>query len=443
MGKIPKGKNMSIQTHIETLAVHGGQKPDPVTKARGLPVWRTTAYNFDSAEHGANLFALKELGFIYTRLGDPTGQILENRLVLLEGGAAAVVTASGTAAIHYTALTLAKAGDEIVSAQNLYGGTFTMFSVLLKDQGITVKFVDARNPENFKKAITAKTRFLYTETIGNPGLDVVDIRAVAKIAHEHRIPLVVDSTFTPPVNYRPIEDGADIVIHSLSKWIGGHGAGIGGVVIDSGTFNWKKSNVPLFNEPDPAYHDLKWAHDLPEQLAPIAFALRFRTGPLRNLGACLSPDNSWIFIQGVETLSLRMEKHNQNAIAVARWLLAQPKVAWVRYPGLESDPAYPVASALFKKGFGGMVVFGIKGDSTESGKTKGERFINSLRLFSNLANVGDAKSLAIHSASTTHSQMTDKEQLDAGLPPDLVRLSIGIEHIDDILADLEQALAKS
>jgi O-acetylhomoserine (thiol)-lyase len=248
---------MAKNLHIETLAVHGGQSPDPTTKARGVPVWRTTAYNFNSAEHGANLFALKELGYIYTRLGDPTGAVLENRLALLEGGAAAVVTASGTAAIHYTVLTLARAGDEFVSAKNLYGGTYTMFTVLLKDQGIQAKLVDALDPENFRKAITPKTRFLYVETIGNPALDVVDIESIAKIAHEHNIPLVVDSTFTPPVNYRPIEDGADIVIHSLSKWIGGHGTGIGGVVIDSGKFDWKKGNVPLLTEPDPACAGLR------------------------------------------------------------------------------------------------------------------------------------------------------------------------------------------
>lgn len=432
---------MSEKTHIETLAVHGGQTPDPVTKARGLPVWRTTAYNFNSAEHGANLFALKELGFIYTRLGDPTGQILENRIALLEGGAAAVVTSSGTAAIHYTALTLAKAGDEFVSAKNLYGGTYTMFTVLLKDQGINAKLVDALDPENVRKAITDKTRFVFVETIGNPGLDVVDISAIAKIAHEKGLPLVVDSTFTPPVNYRPIEDGADIVIHSLSKWIGGHGSGIGGVVVDSGKFDWKKSNVPLLKEGDPAYHGLRWAFDLPEPLAPIAFALRFRTGPLRNLGACLSPDNSWIFLQGTETLPLRMERHNQNGLAVAEWLKKNPKVAWVRYPGLKDDPSYPVSSRLFKKGFGGMVVFGLKADAKGSGREKGERFIDSLKLFSNLANVGDAKSLAIHPASTTHSQLTDAEQIGAGLPPELIRLSIGIEHIEDIIGDLEKALA--
>ncbi len=434
---------MAKAFRLETVAVHGGQNPDPTTKARGVPVWRTTAYNFDSAEHGANLFALKELGFIYTRLGDPTGQILENRLAMLEGGAAAVVTSSGTAAIHYTALALARAGDEFVSARNLYGGTYTMFTVLLKDQGINARLVDALDPENFRAAITDKTRFLFVETIGNPALDVVNIKAIAKIAHENRIPLVVDSTFTPPTNYRPIEDGADIVIHSLSKWIGGHGAGIGGVVIDSGTFDWKSSNVPLLTEPDPAYHGLRWAADLPDSLRPVAFALRFRTGPLRNLGACLSPDNSWIFLQGTETLPLRMARHNENALKVAEWLSANPKVAWVRYPGLPGDPSHKVASGQFKNGFGGMVVFGIKPDGAASGREKGQRFIDSLSLFSNLANVGDAKSLAIHPASTTHSQLTDKEQLDAGLPPDLVRLSVGIEHIDDIIADLEQALAKA
>lgn len=440
---------MAKYTHPETIAVHGGHTPDPVTKARGVPVWRTTAYNFDSAEHGANLFALKELGYIYSRLGDPTGAILEQRMAELEGGAAAVAVASGTSAIHYTALTLARAGDEIVASRYLYGGTHTMFTVLLKDQGITVKLVDALDPENVRAAITDKTRFVFTEVIGNPSLDVVDVKALADIAHEARIPLAVDSTFTPPVNYRPIEDGADIVIHSLSKWIGGHGAGIGGIAVDSGSFDWKNSNVPLMKESDSAYHGLRWAFDLPPALAPIAFALRFRTGPLRNLGACLSPDNSWIFIQGVETLPLRMARHNENASAVARWLKNHPKVAWVRYPGLEGDAGFETAARLFGKksehpgaaaGFGGMVAFGIKGDGTATGREKGRRFIDALELFSNLANVGDAKSLAIHPASTTHSQLSDKEQLDAGLPPDLVRLSIGIEHIDDIILDLERAL---
>ncbi len=428
---------------IETIAVHGGQKPDPVTKARGVPVWRTSAYNFDSARHGADLFALKELGFIYSRLGDPTGDILEKRLALMEGGAAAVVTASGTAAIHYTALTLAKAGDEIVSASNLYGGTYTMFSVLLKDQGITVKFADVTRPETFRAAITERTRFLYAETIGNPSLDVADIAALAKIAHERRIPLVVDSTFTPPTNYRPIEDGADIVIHSLSKWIGGHGSAIGGAVIDSGRFDWKNSNVPFFTEPDANYHGLRWALDLPEPLAPIAFALRFRTVPLRNLGACLAPDNSWIFLQGAETLALRMERHNENGLAVATWLKRHPKVAWVRYPGLEDDPSHAVASRQFPKGFGGMVVFGLAGADGEAKLASGRAFIDSLSLISHLANVGDTKSLAIHPGTTTHSQLTPAEQVAAGIPPELIRLSVGIEHVDDILEDLGRALEKA
>ncbi len=437
---------MAKRPHLETLAVHGGQVPDPTTRSRGVPVWRTSAYNFDSAEHGANLFALKELGFIYTRLGDPTGDILEKRLALLEGGAAAVVTASGTAAIHYTALTLARAGDEFVSARNLYGGTYTMFTVLLKDQGITAHLVDALDPENVRKAITPKTRFVFVETIGNPALDVVDIAAIAKIAHERGIPLVVDSTFTPPTNYRPIDDGADIVIHSLSKWIGGHGSAIGGVVIDSGKFDWKKGNVPQLTEPDAAYHGLRWAHDLPEALQPVAFAFRFRTDPLRNLGACLSPDNSWIFLQGLESLPVRMARHNENAAKVADWLKKHPKVAWVRYPGLGDDVGHSIAARQFRDesgkttGFGGMVVFGIKGDGKESGRVKGQKFIDALVLFSNLANVGDAKSLAIHPASTTHSQLSDEEQLAGGLPPDLVRLSIGLEHVDDILEDLDQAL---
>ncbi len=428
---------------IETLAVHGGQKPDPVTKSRGVPVWRTTAYNFDSAQHGANLFALKELGFIYTRLGDPTADVLEKRLALMEGGAAAVVTASGTAAIHYTALTLARAGDEFVSASNLYGGTYTMFSVLLKDQGITVRFADVNRPETFRAAITDKTRFLYAETVGNPALDVADIAALAKIAHEHRIPLVIDSTFTPPVNYRPMDDGADIVIHSLSKWIGGHGSAIGGAVIDSGRFDWKSSNVPFFTEPDANYHGLRWALDLPDALAPIAFALRFRTVPLRNLGACLSPDNSWIFLQGAETLALRMERHNENGLAVAEWLKKHPKVAWVRYPGLAGDASSAVARRQFQKGFGGMVVFGIKGPDGEAQLASCRRFIDSLGLVSHLANVGDAKSLAIHPGTTTHSQLSAEEQRAAGLPPELIRLSVGIEHVDDIIEDLAQALDKA
>lgn len=428
-------------TNIETIAIHGGQTPDPVTNARGLSISRTTAYVFDSAEHASNLFALKELGFIYSRLGDPTSQVLESRLAGMEGGAAAVVTSSGTSAVHYTALTLARAGDEFIAASNLYGGTHTMFKILLPDQGITVKFADSTNPESFREQITPKTRFLYVETMGNPALDMPDIRALATLAHEHHIPLVVDSTFTPPTLYRPIEDGADIVIHSLSKWIGGHGAAMGGAIIDSGKFDWKNSNVPLFKEPDANYHGIRWAYDLPEELALQAFALRFRTVPLRNLGACLSPDNSWIFLIGCETLHLRMDRHSENAFAVARFLKKHPAISWVRYPGFEDDPAYSVAVKQLKKGFGGMVVFGIKPSKDINSTERGRKFIEKLSLFSHVTNVGDTKSLATHPASTTHSQLTEQEQIATGLPPELVRLSIGLEHIDDIIADLEQALA--
>lgn len=425
--------------HVETLAVHGGQEIDPVTLSLGAAVWRTSAYGFHSAEHASNVFSLAEDGYVYSRLGDPTTAILEKRMALLEGGVAAVATASGTAAIHYTVCTLARSGDEIVSASNLYGGTHTMFKVLLKDQGICVRFADVHKMESFRTAITPKTRLLFVETAGNPSLDVADIASLAKIAHEHHIPLVVDATFTPPSNYRPIEDGADIVIHSLSKWIGGHGSAIGGIMIDSGKFDWKKAQVPLMQEGDENYHGMRWAFDLPERLAQAAFALRFRFVTLRNLGACLSPDNAWFFIQGLESLFVRMAKHNENALRVAQFLHEHPKVQWVRYPGLESDISYETAKKQFKRGFGGMVVFGIK-ESKFNAKEAGKEFINRLELFSHVANVGDVKSLAIHSGSTTHSQLSDDEQKKAGMQPELIRLSIGIEHIDDIIADITQAL---
>ncbi|HEY9593781.1 MAG TPA: aminotransferase class I/II-fold pyridoxal phosphate-dependent enzyme, partial [Spirochaetia bacterium] len=346
-----------------------------------------------------------------------------------------VAAASGTAAIYNAIITLAKAGDEIVSANNLYGGTYTMFDAILPQFGITVKFVKHNDLSGFEKAITPKTRAIFVETIGNPVLDVVDIPAVAKIAHNHGLPLIVDATFTTPYLLRTIEHGADIVVNSLTKWLGGHGTAIGGIITDAGRFNWKDKKFSLFNEPDPNYHGLKWAHDLPAPLAPIAFALRVRTVPLRNLGACLSPDNAWIFLQGIETLPLRMEKISANALVIAEYLKKHPKVQWIRYPGLPDDPAYPVAKKLLTKGFGGMVVFGTKG-----GKAAGEKFINSLKLFSHLANVGDAKSLALHPASTSHSQLSEEQQKEGGLTPELVRLSIGLEHIDDIKDDIEQAL---
>lgn len=426
-----------ISRKIETLALHAGQDPDVSTLSRAVPIYRTSAYVFKNTEHAANLFSLKELGNIYTRLMNPTQDVLEKRVAAMEGGVAALAVASGTSAIFYTIINICKAGDEFVSANNLYGGSYTQFNDILPHFGIKCSFVDSRNPANFAKAITPRTKLIYVETIGNPGLDVVDIPAVAKIAHDHGLPLVVDSTFSTPYHQRPIEQGADIVIHSLTKWMGGHGAGIGGIVVDSGKFNWKSEKFPLMNEPEPSYHNLRFAHDL-GPLEPLAFILRMRLVPLRNLGACIAPDNAWILLQGIETLPLRMERHSQNALAVAKCLQKHPLVSWVRYPGLENDPSYPVARKVLQNGFGGMVVFGIKGGAKAGGK-----FIDSLKLFSLVANVGDAKSLAIHPATTTHSQLTEAQQIECGIAPELVRLSVGIEHIDDILADLDQALKAS
>ncbi|MEE9913947.1 MAG: O-acetylhomoserine aminocarboxypropyltransferase/cysteine synthase [Deltaproteobacteria bacterium] len=426
------------QRRLETIAIHAGQEtPDPTTGARAVPIYQTTSFVFRNTEHAANLFALKELGNIYSRLTNPTNAVLEERITQLEGGAATVVVSSGTSAIFYAVITLAEAGDEIVSANNLYGGTYTQFDAILPKLGIKTIFVDPHDPKNFEKAITAKTRALFIETIGNPVLDFTDIEAVADVAHKHGIPLIVDATFTTPYLLRAIDYGADIVVNSLTKWIGGHGTAIGGSITDAGKFNWKGGNHKLFTEPDNNYHGLRWALDLPEALAPIAFALRVRTVPLRNLGASLSPDSAWIFLQGTETLPLRIVRHSENALAVAQHLQKHPKVAWVRYPGLPDDPTYATASKYLKKGFGGMVVLGLKG-----GYDSAVKFIENIGLFSHLANVGDAKSLILHPASTSHSQISAKEQLAGGLTPDLIRLSIGIEHIDDILEELDEALAK-
>jgi len=421
---------------FETRALHAGQTVDE-TMSRAVPIHRTSSYLFKSTEHAANLFGLKELGNIYTRLMNPTHDVLEKRMASLEGGAAAVAVASGTAAIYYSIINIAEAGDEIVSANNLYGGTFTMFHDILPQFKINVNFVDPRDPKNFEKAITGKTRALFIETIGNPALDFADIGAIAEVARKHHLPLIADSTFTPPSMLRPIEHGADIVVHSLTKWIGGHGTAIGGIVVDSGRFDWTDKKFRLFNEPEASYHGLRYAHDL-GPLNPVAFALRLRTVPLRNLGAAISPDNAWIFLQGLETLALRMERHSQNAMTVAEFLRQHPKVTWVRYPGLPDDPAHHTAKKYLKNGFGGMVVFGIRG-----GKAEGQRFIENLELFSHLANVGDAKSLAIHSATTTHSQLSEEDRLKGGITPDLIRLSIGIETVGDILEDLNQALVKA
>lgn len=423
---------------FETLAIHAGHVPDPVTLSRGVPVHRTSSYVFKNTEHGANLFALKELGNIYTRITNPTTAILEDRVTALEGGAASVAVASGTSAIHYAIINIAKQGDEIVSANNLYGGTYTMFDAILPQFGITTKFVDPKDPQNFEKALTAKTKLIYLETIGNPVLDFTDIGEVAKIAHAHQLPLVVDGTFTTPYLLKAIDYGADIVVNSLTKWLGGHGSAIGGIITDSGKFNWKSPKFPLFTEPDPNYHGLKWAYDLPESLAPVAFALRYRTVPLRNLGAAISPDNAWIFIQGIETLPVRMQKHSENAKKVAEFLKQDQRVAWVRYPGLPGDPSYPVAQKYLTNGFGGMVVFGVKG-----GYDAAVKLIDNISLFSHLANVGDAKSLVLHPASTSHSQLSEEQQRASGLTPDLIRLSIGLEHPDDIIEALDEGLAIS
>jgi O-acetylhomoserine (thiol)-lyase len=424
----------SKKYRFETLALHAGQIPDPTTLSRAVPVYRTSSYVFKNTAHAANLFALKELGNIYTRLGNPTTDVLEQRLSHLEGGAASIALSSGTSAIFYSIITLAQAGDEIVSANNLYGGTYTQFDAILPKLGITVKFVNPHDPKNFEKAITAKTRALFIETIGNPVLDFTDIKAIAGVAHRHGLPLIVDATFTTPYLLRTIDHGADIVVNSLTKWIGGHGTAIGGSITDAGRFDWKAGRHPLFTEPDSNYHGLKWAHDLPAELAPVAFALRVRTVPLRNLGACISPDNAWVFLQGIETLPLRMERHSANALAIAQYLKKHPKVAWVRYPGLPADPAYPTASKYLKNGFGGMVVFGLK-----AGYNGAIKVIDNIRLFSHLANVGDAKSLILHPASTSHSQLSEEQQRAGGLTPDLIRLSIGLEHIDDLTDALDEA----
>lgn len=421
--------------HIETLALHAGQEIEPSTRARAVPVYRTTAYNFKSSKHGADLFALREPGNIYARLMNPTNDVLEKRLAQLDGGAAALTLASGTAAIYFTITNILKQGDELVSANNLYGGTFTQFDAILPQQGITVRFAPVNDFAATEAAINEKTRALYIETVGNPVLDVADIEGYAAIAKKHHLPLIVDATFTPPTLLRPIEHGANIVIHSLSKWIGGHGTGIGGVVIDAGNFDWTDPKFSLYNEPDRGYHGLRFAHDLGE-LNPLAFILRLRTVGLRNQGPTLAPDAAWLFLQGVESLPLRMERHSSNALKVAEFLKNHPKVAWVRYPGLHGDPSHGLAEKYLPDGAGGMVVFGVKGGSAE-----GIKLVDNIELFSILANVGDAKSLIIHPASTTHSQLSDEDQRKAGLTPELVRLSIGLEHIDDITGALNDALA--
>ena len=419
---------------IETLAVHAGQVPDSSTLSRAVPVYRTTAYNFKSSKHAADLFALKESGNIYSRIMNPTNDILEKRLCALEGGAGALALSSGTAAIAFSILNILKAGDELVSARNLYGGTYTLFDAILPQYSITARFTDVNDFSAVEKSINEHTRALYIEAVGNPSLDVADIEGYAKIARSHNIPLIVDSTFTPPPLLRPIDYGADIVIHSLSKWICGHGTAIGGAVIDAGKFDWSDPKFSLYNEPDKGYHGLRFGRDLSGTGNP-AFITRLRTVGLRNMGSTLSPDSAWIFLQGLETLPLRMERHCSNAKAVAEFLKSHPGVEWVRYPGLEGDPSRAEAEKYLVRDCGGVVVFGPKG-----GYDKAVEIVDNIPLFSNLANVGDAKSLILHPASTSHSQLGERERLSAGVPSDLIRLSIGIENKDDIISALDSVL---
>ena len=421
---------MSNKTyHIETLAIHAGQVPDPTTLSRAVPVYRTTAYAFRNSQHGADLFALRESGNIYARLMNPTEDVLEKRLAALEGGAAALAVSSGTAAIYFTITNIAKQGDEIVAANNLYGGTYTQFDAILPQQGIKVNFTPVNDFIAVEAAINDKTRAIYIETVGNPGLDIADIEGYAVIAKKHHLPLIVDSTFTPPTLLRPIEHGANIVVHSLSKWIGGHGTAIGGAVIDAGNFDWTDPKFDLYNQPDRGYHGLRFAHDLGDA-NPLAFIMRLRTVGLRNQGPTLAPDAAWLFLQGLESLPLRMAKHSENGLAVANFLKNHPKVAWVKYPAFN-----PLASKYLPNGANGMVVFGIKGGAKEA-----QHLVDNLDLFTIIANVGDAKSLVIHPASTTHSQLSEEDQIKAGLPPELIRLSIGLENIDDIIGALDDAL---
>jgi O-acetylhomoserine (thiol)-lyase len=419
---------------FDTLAVHGGQEPDPTTGSRAVPIYLTTAYNFRDAEHAANLFGLKEVGNIYTRIMNPTTDVLEKRIAALEGAAAAVAFASGHAAISSAIFTIAQAGDEIVSSSSLYGGTYNMFAHTLPRLGIKVNFVDGSNPDNFAAAITPNTKALYAEIIGNPKIDVLDIEKVAAIAHKNGIPLIIDGTFATPYLCRPADFGADIIVHSATKFIGGHGTSMGGLVVDAGKFDWSNGKFPSLSEPDPSYHGLRYT----EAFGPIAFIMRLRVQVLRDLGACLSPFNSFMFLQGLETLHLRMQRHSDNALAVANFLAGHELVSWVSYPGVKSHADYNKAQRYLPKGAGAILTFGIKG-----GLEAGRKFIDALKVFSLLANVGDAKSLVIHPASTTHSQLTSEQRASAGAPDDMVRLSLGLEDAADLIDDLQQALEKT
>jgi O-acetylhomoserine (thiol)-lyase len=425
---------------FETIALHGGQSVDPATNARAVPIYQTTSYVFNSTEHAASLFGLREFGNIYTRIMNPTTDVLEKRVAALEGGVAALAFASGQAAETAAIQNLAEAGDEIVSTTSLYGGTYNLFAYTLPKMGITVRFCEP-TPEAVAAAITGKTKAVYSETLGNPDLLTLDIEGVAKVAHDAGVPLIIDNTMPSPYLVNPLKHGADIVIHSATKFIGGHGTSIGGLVVDGGSFDWKASGrFPGFTEPDPSYHGLVYTDVFNEANfgANIAYIIKLRVQVLRDTGAALSPFNAFMFLQGLETLPLRMERHSQNALAVARFLSEHPKVSWVNYPGLTTHPAYEKASKYHHRGmFGAILGFGVQG-GLEGGKT----FIESVKLFSHLANIGDAKSLVIHPASTTHSQLTPEEQASTGVTPDYVRVSVGLETVSDLIDDLEQALAK-
>jgi len=427
---------MSEQLHPETLAVHAGQVADPTTGSRAVPIYQTTAYQFKDSDNAADLFALKIFGNIYTRLMNPTTDVLEKRMTALDGGVGALATASGQAAITLAILTLAQCGDEIVSANNLYGGTYTLFHNTLRKMGIKVTFVDSQDLDAFKKAITPKTKAIYAESVGNPKLNVTDVRALADVAHAAGIPLIIDNTTTPML-LRPIEHGADIVVYSATKYIGGHGTSMGGVIVDSGKFDWTNGKFPLVAGKDPSYHDLDFVEAL-KPIGNIAYIIKARVCVMRDIGPTISPFNSFQLLQGLETLHLRMPRHCANALAVAKHLQKHASVAWVNYPGLDSSPEKKKADKYLAAGAGGIVGFGIKG-----GRAAGKKFIDNLKLISHVANIGDAKTLAIHPASTTHQQLSDEEQLACGVSPDFIRLSIGIEHSDDIIADIEQALAKA
>jgi O-acetylhomoserine (thiol)-lyase len=428
--------NIDNQLKIDTLLLHGGQEPDPATGSRAVPIYQTTSYQFKDTDHAARLFGLAEFGNIYTRLMNPTTDVLEKRIALLDGGVGALAVASGQSAITLSLLNIAKSGDEIVSADNLYGGTYTLFHYTFPRLGIKVNFVKSNDLSALEAAITPKTKAVYAESIGNPKLDVADLEGIAAIAHQHGIAFVLDNTVSPYL-LRPFDFGVDIIIYSATKFIGGHGTSLGGLIVDSGKFDWTNGNFPLIAGADPAYHGINFVEAL-KPMGNIAYITKARVVLLRDLGPALSPFNSFLFLQGLETLHLRMPRHSENALAVARHLEGHPKVSWVNYPGLPSSPEKSRAAKYLPKGAGAIIGFGIKGDA-EAGK----KFINSLQLISHLANIGDAKSLAIHPATTTHQQLSAEEQLATGVTPDFIRLSIGVEYIDDIITDIDQALAQT